>query len=209
MHAVLRQALADRDGSLALTPALGFAFWLVLIHGLSLLLGNFPAGLAGATVLAGVGGYAIWWWRGRGSSFGAPGGSLGSRRLWLGVAVSMGLVAPLAFGWAFHDELFFTGHMSITAQLQNGQYPPRHLSFPAFELRYHYGFNVLAALLTGLTRVSIPTAIDLLTVGAFGYTWLLFWLLGERLIAPRWGDVTAAVVLLGACLSFVRPRGSH
>ena len=51
----------------------------------------------------------------------------------------------MALGWAFHDEQLYTGHTGIISQIQNGHYPPRHMTFPELEYRYHYGFDLAGA----------------------------------------------------------------
>ena len=65
--------------------------------------------------------------------------------MWIAALLVTAYVAPTALGWSFHDEVLVTGHLSITSEIENGTYPPRHLSFPELELRYHYGFDLLVA----------------------------------------------------------------
>lgn len=112
------------------------------------------------------------------------------------------LIAPMALGWAFHDEMFFTGHMSIASQILNDAYPPHHLTFPAVELRYHYGFSLLCAALSAVVRLPVESAIDISTLALWFYSWCLLRLLGDRLIAQGWGNVAAAVVLFGGGMEF-------
>ncbi len=95
-----------------------------------------------------------------------------------------------------------TGHLSITSEIENGVYPPRHLSFPELELRYHYGFDLLVAAVAAIVRLRADHAIDLVTLLAWGYSWCLVWETGERLIGRGWGGGTAAVVLFGGGIPF-------
>ncbi|MBK8257590.1 MAG: hypothetical protein IPK82_33590 [Polyangiaceae bacterium] len=92
------------------------------------------------------------------------------------------LMFPTTWNHHIHDELFTTGHMSIAAQMQNGIYPPRHLSFPDTPLRYHHGFDTLAASVSALLHLPIDRAIDVLTLFLFALSWCLFWVLGERFL---------------------------
>jgi hypothetical protein len=117
--------------------------------------------------------------------------------MWISAAVAVVAIAPMTLEWAFHDELFYTGHMSMTAAIQNGSYPPRSLSFPAFDLRYHYGFALLNAALTSILRVRIDTGIDLIGLASWGYLFVLFWAMGDRLLGRGRGWITATVTLFG------------
>ncbi len=194
----------DRGLAANLAPALGVAVLLTLLHATAYATGSLDLALPLVFLPLGLLGWGLW-------LLGREGGRPGQQRLWLApprgrwlmLAALTVLVAPTAFGWAFHDELFFTGHMSITAQLQNGTYPPHHLTFPQFELRYHYGFNLLCAVVTALTRLDITTAIDLVTLASWAYVANLLWLLGERLFGTRGaGIMVVALVLLGGGLDF-------
>jgi hypothetical protein len=122
--------------------------------------------------------------------------------LWL---VSLVLLLPAALGWSFHDETPLNGHLSFIAQLQNGVYPPRFLTFPDFELRYHYGFSLACAALTGLLRLSVPAAIDLVTMAGWFLTACLAWVLGERWLGRGRGFWAAALVAFGGGVPFFCP----
>jgi hypothetical protein len=115
----------------------------------------------------------------------------------------MGLVSPAAFGWAFHDEINLTGHLSIASQMQNGIYPPRHLTMAGFELRYHYGFDTVAAAVGVLFRLPISIAIDTVTVLSWGACWMIASEMGPRLLGHPKGWFLAPLVLLGGGLPVV------
>jgi hypothetical protein len=208
---VVGRSLAQRvaQGSAArilLTPGLGLAAWLLAIHGIALATHSFSCGLwAGTLSLALLGG--VLWYRGRGVDKGdpAPMHRDGERPNWTAMLVTAFfatlLVAPLALLWSFHDEVWVTGHLSITAQIENGVYPPRHLSFPEFPLRYHYGFNLLCAVVAALFRLPLHLAIDVVTLLCFGWTFCLLWLVGYRILGAGYSALTPILVLFGTGLA--------
>jgi hypothetical protein len=194
-----------RGSRIVLAPALGLSAWLLVVHGTGRLVGSFTVSLvAGSLLVALVGaGVRVRW----PVAMPADDGEEPVAWPWLVVVAlfSTALVAAMAINWAFHDELYLTGHMSMAAQIQNGIYPPRHLTFPQLELAYHYGFAVVVAAFSTVTRVSIPTAIDAVTLGCFAYTSCLLWLLGHRAFGPRAAPFTAIVGLFGAGIPFFAP----
>jgi len=122
--------------------------------------------------------------------------------MWITAFLATVLIAPMALNWAFHDELFFTGHMSIAARMQNDVYPPHHVTFPEFELRYHYGYSLLCAMVTALFRIRLDMALDLVTLLSWAYCWCLLWTLGDRLLGRGGGAVMAPVVLFSGGIPF-------
>jgi hypothetical protein len=216
-----RRRLARDAVARLLTPALGLTLWLSAIHIVSLLARSFWIGLPVGTLLVAAAGALSWFYpasappaapalpsaptkQGRP----APGRrqprlvrqerhAPAPRWMWISALLAMAYLAPAALGWWFHDMLLMTGHLSMTSAIENGPYPPRHLSFPELELRYHYGFNLLAASVASILRLRVDHAMDLVTLLAWGYSWCLAWATGERLVGQRWGGATAAVVLFG------------
>jgi hypothetical protein len=81
---------------------------------------------------------------------------------------------------------------------------------PDVPLRYHYGFDLLTACVTALTRVQLGAAIDLATLGLWCVAWSLFWALGARLVGRRSALITPALALLagGVPLACDRPGPS-
>jgi hypothetical protein len=140
-----------------------------------------------------------------------PAGYPASTGRWmcLSALLATAYLAPTALDWSFHDELAVTGHFSIASEIENGTYPPRHLSFPELELRYHYGFDLLVAAVASIFRLRVDHAIDLVTLIAWAYTWCLAWTAGERLVGKNWGAPTAAVVLFGGGMPFFSSAPSH
>ncbi|MEM7411792.1 MAG: hypothetical protein AAF430_16295 [Myxococcota bacterium] len=181
------------------TPGLALAFWLVGCHTIGYASGSFRWGLWLGTTLPALLGCALYAasWRGRRPERILPRLTLDADTRWmlLGAGVTTALVSPFAFGWMFHDEVYLQGHQAIAAQIQNGIYPPRNLSFGEVELRYHYGFNTWTAAIGAVLRVPIPLAIDLATLVSWFLCWCLVWRLGQRLAGVRLGAVAAPLVL--------------
>jgi hypothetical protein len=198
--------VATRDRRLArfLSPGVALAGWLLAIHVVGLATHSFTAGLFASTVLLAAAGVA---------SLRVPLPSTEpaertSRWLWLGVLLAAPLVLAPEFWWSKHDECLLTGHISIPAEIQNGFYPPHHITFPVYELRYHYGVDLAAAAVSSvLGRLDVPTTVHALAFVLWGYSFCLYWLLGERLVGGRAsGPVTAACVLFaGGAPYFCRP----
>ena len=195
----------DSAARILLAPGLGLAVWLLAIHAAALLTGSFLTGLWAGSLGAGLPGWLAWYqsWAAGGRSrpisrSGDDGPSL--RAMCLSALLATLVVTPMAIMWSFHDEAWITGHLSIIAQLQNDTYPPRHLSFPEFPLRYHYGFNLLCAVTTALFRLPVSVAVDAVTLLCFGWTFCLLWLLGYRVLGSGYSGLTPILVLFGAGL---------
>lgn len=147
----------------ALTAGLGVGLYLFAVAFAGRVAGSFDAGLwtgAGAGVLL----------AGASRLLPMPQGQLprASRRteLWvLFIAVaSVLLYYDLAFTYQMHDEFALFGHKSMVEQLRRGTYPVYFPPMPQFEARYHYGFDVLAGVLTRSFGASSDLAIDLVTI---------------------------------------------
>lgn len=193
---------------------LALAMWGIPIHMIAYLSGSIVVGLLVATpAVAALGLFLP-------SRFAAPPALLchaPSRWVWLTAALTTALAGRIAVAYNFHDEHHVTGHLAIVAAIGNGYYPPPNLTFPQFELAYHYGFNLLAAILAIFFRLTSRGGIDLVTTLAWGYCWLALWKLGERLLSRRWALLMPTVVLFGggypglcaANLDANLPLGSH
>lgn len=198
---VVRRATEDTETTRAIGPLVGVVLWLIAIHASARTLESYEAGLLLGTGLVSLLGIGGWLATKRSESLAVAEGPR-YRQVLLWSAVAAATISPIAFGWAFHDELFFTGHMSIAAQMQNGVYPPVHLTFPGFELRYHYAFSLLVANVATIFRLSLPFAIDVVTVLCFGYTFFLLWLLGNQIIGRNRGFLTALTTLFAGGFPF-------
>jgi hypothetical protein len=60
--------------------------------------------------------------------------------------------------------------------------------------RCHYGFDLAAAIVTGLLRISVDQAIDFLTLALWPLTFLLLWRLGERFGGAKAGLFVSLMV---------------
>jgi hypothetical protein len=202
--ALARAATGDERLSRFLAPGVALALWLLGIHALGLITHSFYAGLLTGTVLPAAFGLASMRLR-------VPVGDRTeptSRWMWLGMIIAAALLVGPEFNYSKHDECLITGHLSIPAEMQNGIYPPRHLTFPNYELRYHYGIDLAAAAASSLLgRIDVHTTVHLLAILLWAYAFCLYWLLGERLIGGRAsGPVTAFCVLFaGGAPFFCRP----
>lgn len=196
----------NRTTSAVLTPAAAISLWLLAIHLVARATSSFLQGLVAGTLLVSAGGHVAAWRRRRAGEDERRDGQEPPRIpaiAWLGAASVMALLAPTALGWAIHDENLLIGHMSIPAMLHNDVYPPREINFPSIELGYHYGFDLLTAVVAALTRLPIPLAIDVITIVSFGYSFILLWSLGERVVGPSRGALTALVTLFGGGAAFL------
>lgn len=186
--------LATRDVRLSrvTTPGVALAVWLLAIHASGLLTHSFYVGLFAGT--AGVAALGLWSLRRPLPA--EPSGEGATTWMWLGALVAAcALIGPVT--WWKHDECLIVGHISIPTEMENGIYPPRHLTFPTYELRYHYGIDLAVAAVSSLLgRLPIPLTVHALAVVLFGYSFALYWLLGERLIGSRAaGPITAACAM--------------
>jgi hypothetical protein len=193
-----RRATRDRDTRRVVAPGAAFAVWLLAVYAVARAGRAFLPGLVGGTLLC--------------TLLGAPHAfrlvrDAARGRSWLPrsrrhapvlifVALCILAIFPTLLRH-FHDELIPGGHLSIVAQLENGAFPPRFAIFPSFELNYHYGFDVAAAALAILLRLSPAAAIDATTVLALVYTAVLGCHLGRQLGGARYGLLAGLFVLFG------------
>jgi hypothetical protein len=195
----------DRASAAVAAPGLSVSLWLLAMHVVAYSTRSFVPGLVAGTLAVGAVGY-VTWFRARGAA--PPPGPRPTWWMWAGAALATVLVAPMAIGWSFHDEANIGGHMAFIAEMQNGVYPPRSLTFPQFELRYHYGFDLLAAAVSGLTRLRVDNAIDAVTLPCFGWLFAVAWRLGNVTGGSRAaGPFTAALVSFAGGLPFVCAPG--
>jgi hypothetical protein len=185
-------------GPVALVAAV--SVWLQAVATTGRITGSFVAGLSVGTALVALAGVAWTVWRRGGGTPGeaAVGGPpRSSRSMWVsGVLVTLP-IAYMTLAADFFDDYNLIGHRSLIAQLQNGSYPPRHQVFPDYPFRYHFGFNIVGAALTGFFRLPVGAAIDAIVIAGFLGSWCLAWRLGERLTGTRTGMWTAFAGLLG------------
>jgi hypothetical protein len=194
--ALVRLATGDARLARFLAPGVALSLWLLGVHAAGLLTHSFYVGLYVGTALPAALGVASFWLD---RPIDRSAEAHTERTPWWMWPCAAGAVA-LMFGptlWNKHDECMILGHLSIPAEMLDGVYPPRHLTFPAYELRYHYGIDLAGAVVCAvLGRPDVRMTVHLLSLALFGYAFCLYWLLGERLIGGRAsGPVTAACVL--------------
>ena len=192
-YAVNKFLFPNDDRPLCTVGAIGLVLALLPTHLLALATGSLNVGLAAAWSGIGAGGYA---WLGHHWQKFPPrirGRARLGCRLGIAALATLPIVLPTIL-LNFHDETYFGGHQAIIAHLQNGSYPPRYLYEPSLPLRYHYGFDLAAAIVTGLLRIRIDQAIDILTLALWPTMFLLLWRVGEHVGGRRAGLLVALAV---------------
>lgn len=203
--ALARRVAPAKDLALVIAPGIAVTLALLPLHFVARWLGGLASGLVVSWVPLGALGYGLLLRRGLRRSMRSILGPLRLRRLAIATFVAVAVIAPATLFYDFHDETLYGGHHAMIANLQNGAYPPRFLYAPAYELRYHYGFDLAAAVLTATLRLRVDQAIDVLTLTLWGYTFVLLWFVGERLVGRGAG---AFVALVTSFASFVCHAGS-
>jgi hypothetical protein len=199
----LNQALFPRgDRPLCTIPAIGLVLALLPAHVLALAAGSLSIGLAAAWTLIGAAGYAWILRHWREVRFDLSIKRVGwAHKLGITGLATLPIILPTIL-LNFFDETCFTCHHAIIAHLQNGTYPPRYLYDPSLPLRYHYAFDLAGAIITGLLRVRVDHAIDLLKLTLWPCMFLLLWRVGEHVGGRRAGPFVALTVsfLAGWCV---------
>jgi hypothetical protein len=186
-------------------PAIGIVLALLPTHLLALAFASLGVGLATAWTIIGIIGY-VWisrhWRRFHFSS--SQSRSELRRKLWVTGLATLPII-PLTIFLNYSDEAY---HHAIIAHLQNGTYPPRYLYEPSLPLRYHYAFDLAGAITTGLLRLRLDHAIDLLTIALWPCMFLLLWRLGEHVGGKRAGVLVALAVCFAGGWPLLVPMGS-
>jgi len=55
------------------------------------------------------------------------------------------LITLVIFRYAIYDEVRMQGHLPVVESILLGKFPPSYIAFPDIPYRYHYGFNLVAA----------------------------------------------------------------
>jgi hypothetical protein len=95
------------------------------------------------------------------------------------------LIGIVAFRYSFSDESGLQGHLSVVESILRGGFPPKFLAFPDIPYRYHYGFNLLAAVICRLLHLPAYWGVDILTVILWMTSLGMVTLLLEALGLPR------------------------
>jgi hypothetical protein len=116
--------------------------------------------------------------------------------------ISTLLIFYIAYNGNFHDEEFANGHKTIIAQLQNNVFPPVNILYPSEPLRYHFGFDLLCAAMTAVTRCSVDFSIDFITACSWLFCWIGLALVARRLFPVRNSELwVPAITLFGGGLA--------
>jgi hypothetical protein len=192
--ALNRAIFASDNQPLCTIPAVALVLALLPTHILALAFGSLSIGLSIAWSLIGAAG-SVLMLRGRRNVWPTVLIERSGRTSRLGIAAisTIPIVLPTIL-LNFHDEAYFNEHFAMIAHLQNGTYPPRYLYEPSLPLRYHYGFDIAGAIVTGLLRVRLDHAVDLLTLALWPCMFLLLWRVGEHFGGPRAGLFAAFAV---------------
>ena len=192
-------AIFPRDNRpLCTIPPIALVLALLPTHVLALAFGSLAIGLSIAWGCIGAAGY-VWivrHWQVFRSALSVGHPALRHRAL-IALLVTLPIIAPTIL-LNFHDEAFLNGHHAIIAHLQNGTYPPRYLYQPSLPLKYHYAFDLAGAIVTGLLRVRLDQAIDLLTLTLWPFMFLLLWHVGDHVGGRRAGLLVALMVCYSA-----------
>ncbi len=198
-----RLATKDERHARFLSLGLALAGWLLAVHIGALLSHDFYVGLFLGTPLAALPGALTLRRKVEGVDPLAP----TPRSLWLGTALMVALIAWPQLRYAEHDECEPFGHVGMPQTIALGHYPPRFPYFPAYEMKYHYGVDLLVASVSSvLGHADIAATLHGLTLALFGYAFALLWLLGEGLIGGALGGALAGVLglLAGGIQLFCR-----
>jgi hypothetical protein len=190
-YAINSIIFAPQERSLSTIPAVVLVLALLPTHFISLATESLSIGVGIAWSTIGISGYA--WIARHWNNFHFTLGHEQIRKLAIAILSLFPIVAPTIL-LNVHDEEIFNGHHAIIAHLQNGVYPPRYLYDPVLPLRYHYGFDLAATIITGLLRVRPDHAIDILTLVLWPSMFLLFWRLGEYFGGTRAGLFVALAI---------------
>lgn len=186
-------------------PGLSISIWLLAVHVAGLVSRSFRVGFIVGTLGVAIAGVSAWILERRRRLSGSDTARLRiPRRYWIGAIASTCLMTPMFVLWCMHDESIFLGHWAVPSQMLNGVYPPRYSALPNVLLRYHYGFDLLVACTSILTRLRLDHAIDFVTIPLYAHTFLLLCVLGRRIVG-RNENLCAFIALFGAGLPMAIP----
>lgn len=105
----------------------------------------------------------------------------------LALALATALVAIVTVRYSIFDEVRLQGHIPVVEAMLRGRFPPAYIAFPDVDFRYHYGFNVLAALASLAFGAKGYVGIDALTIFCWAAFAVNLLLLFSRLGIARGG----------------------
>ncbi len=200
----LKSGSAWKD--IAFSLAFTLVTLLILVGTLGRLLGSFERGLLIGSGLALI--LAVWLWSRQGWAQTGRDKSrpdktfrrhLADLPLFALLLYSTILVAIIAVRYAIHDEVRLQGHISVVQAILSGDFPPHLIAFPGEALRYHYGFNLLAAVFSKVFSIPAYAGIDVVTILSWTLLVLFLLIFLEDLQVPRkgWALAVALILLTG------------
>ena len=146
--------------------AMGFALWAAVVHWAALCCGSFYAGLAWGTLALTAAAAAVAWPQARNHGKFLIGKFPNINRRDMALCLlGVAAIAPGALFFDFHDKTYsLYGHFYFTNNILNGAYPPRDPAFPEKGLAYHYGIDLVAALIAAVLRIDISSTFRLLVI---------------------------------------------
>jgi hypothetical protein len=202
-HALLAAMRVPPSARLPGAIAMGFALWAAAVHLAALICGGFYSGLAWGAVAI-VGTVCAWpearrGWRPLFRTF--AGLSRGDIALCL---VGLIAVAPCALLFDYHDKTFsLYGHFYFTNNMLNGAYPPRDPVFPDQVLSYHYGIDLIAAMIAAVLRIGAPWTFSLLVLILWPCTILLAVALARACGLREWSHRAAFMMAFAGGLPWL------
>lgn len=170
-----------------------------ILYAVPSLLGRLTADLRWAAVLTGVlAALGVWaLWRRTPVSAPVPITRVRPERwAWIVAGAGLVLVAWCTIRGRFWDET--NCHFPITQVLARGVFPPEHPLFPGEPFRYHYGFDVLAALPRAFTGCCVVPAIDIATLASYLLLSALAIAVGAELAGRRGASLGLVLVPFGS-----------
>ena len=109
------------------------------------------------------------------------------------------LIALVAFKYAFHDEMNIQSHAPVIESMLRGEFPPSYIAFPEVSFKYHYGFDLLAAVFCLVTGLPGFLGIDGIALTSWISLLAILIVFLKSLGVPRqtWGIALAFIVLSG------------
>ncbi len=186
--------------------ALSFGFpWMVALVVVPLVgraTHSFDAGLLALALVSLALLYASRRWRAPATIPGAP-----RVAFWLVTAGVTAAYTVIAVRYQMHDERALFGHGSMVEELRNGAYPPFLPPIPGQDVRYHYGFDLLAGAGARAFGLSTDAAIDLLTALMVIFICLSAAALVSALGATKRAPFAAFAIHFGAGLAWLMLAG--
>lgn len=108
------------------------------------------------------------------------------------------VLAPMLFYFDIHDRIAEVGHFTFASQIVNGIYPPRFPHFPEQILKYHYGIDIIVAIVISIFRLRVDVAFAVVTVLLWINLLYLSRLVGTLHFGDKSGGLITVLAVIGA-----------